>query len=61
MKYARFGIGGGGGGTGFVGALCGGVDGGGVVDVYVGQGVCYARRDGLGVVIVVGGGGIGVV
>ena len=57
VEYARFGAGGGGGGTVFVGALCGGVHGGGVVDVYVGQRI---GRDGLGVVKVVGGVGKGI-
>lgn len=58
VEYAGFGAGGGGGVTVFVGALHGGVDRGGVVDVYFGQG---NGRDGLAVVIFVGGGGIGVV
>ncbi len=47
-----------GGGSGFAGALCGGIDGGGVGDVYMGMGVCCGRRDGLGVVVIfVRGGG----
>ena len=56
LEYARFGAGGGGGGTGFVATLCGGVDGGGVIDSYAGQG---NGRDGLDVVEF-GGGGVGV-
>lgn len=50
-----------GGGSLFVAALGGGVDGSGVGEVYHrGIGVGCARRDGLGVVYLIGGGGIGV-
>ena len=59
VEYARLGVGVGGGGKGFVGALFRGVDGGGVMEVYLGDCVCCSRRDGLGVVnVFLGGGGV---
>lgn len=62
MKTAEdawFGVGGGvGGGSLFVAALGGGIDGSSVGDVYSGIGVCCARRDGLGAGKLIAGGGI---